>query len=55
MIDASELAEIDDRSMEKDPESGAISWGHFGGMVMLVAGTVGFWLLAFRYAKREKK
>ena len=53
-MDAGELAQIDERSMERDLESGAISWGHFGGMLALMAGTVGFWLLAFRYAKRTK-
>ena len=55
MMDATGVAQIDEPRMEKGPESGGVSWGYFGGMLMLVAGTVGFWLLVFRYARRENQ
>jgi hypothetical protein len=55
MIDATGVAGIDEPRVGKAPESGGLSWGQLGGMLMLMAGTVGFWLLVFRYAKREKR
>ena len=29
-------------------------WGHFAGMLALMAGTAGFWLVVLRYAKRAR-
>ena len=37
------------------PGVARIYWGHFGGMLMLIAGTVGFWLLVFKKVKREHR
>jgi hypothetical protein len=39
----------------KERGSSSVSWGHFGGMLMLMAGTATFWLLVFRYAKGENR
>jgi len=55
MMDATEAVDIDEPRVENGPGSSSVSWGHFGGMLMLMAGTLGFWLLVFRYAKREKR
>jgi hypothetical protein len=40
--------------MESSDRSEAIDWGHFAGMLALMASTASFWLLVYRFAKRTR-
>jgi hypothetical protein len=54
-MDMPGVVEIDKRTGNSGGGSSAVSWGHFGGMLMLIAGTVSFWLLVIRNIKGEKR
>ena len=55
MMVAPEVAQIEEPKAKQKSGSSPVHWGHFGGMLVLMAGTVGFWLLVFRKAKRENR
>ena len=54
-MDTSAAPHIDQRPEKGESGSSSVSWPHFGGMLMLLAGTVGFWALVFRHARGENR
>lgn len=42
MMDATRVADMGELRMEKGPGSVGVSWGRFGGILMLMAGTLSF-------------
>ncbi len=54
-MESSAAPHIDQRTKKGEGGLSSVSWPHFGGMLMLIAGTVGFWVLVFRHARGENR
>jgi hypothetical protein len=45
----------EERRRQAGGKSSPVSWPHFGGMLALIAGTVGFWALVLKHLKGENR